>query len=174
MVSPKMSGDIGRVRKIGGRGSSFEVKSLNCQDSFGPVCVISDRKRVGWTTSPTPVYLCPLLFWAPWVWIVIHCPICLGLTFESVFHLLVLSLNGPYSKAVVNVEETACNIFFFFFLNSIFIQAMKYQLQRLVFIFGLIYTIMQKDIIRMQYTLSSSFSFLYDNNENLNRFQRII
>ena len=51
---------------------------------------------------------------------------------------------------------------------------MKYQLQRLVFIFGLIYTIMQKDIICMQYTLSSSFSFLYDNNENLNRFQRII
>ena len=76
-------------------------------------------------------------------------------------------------KAVVNVEETACNIFFFF-LNSIFIQALKYQLQRLVFIFGLIYTIMQKDIIRMQYTLSSSFSFLYDDNENLNRFQRII
>ena len=77
-----------------------------------------------------------------------------------------------FPKAVVNVEETACNIYIF--LNSIFIQAMKYQLQRLVFIFGLIYTIMQKDIIRMQYTLNSSFSFLYDNNENLNRFQRII
>ena len=50
MVSPKMSGDIGRVRKIGGRMSSFEVKSLNCQDSFGPVCAFLTEK--GWVGRP--------------------------------------------------------------------------------------------------------------------------
>ena len=37
----------------------------------------------------------------------ICCPICPGLTFESVFHSLVLGLYGPYCKAVVNVEEPA-------------------------------------------------------------------
>ena len=40
----------------------------------------------------------------------IHCPICPGLTFESVFCSLVLSLNGPYGKALVNAEEPASNI----------------------------------------------------------------
>ena len=35
--------------------------------------------------------------------------ICPGLTFESGFHSLVLSLNRHYGKAVVNVEEPGCN-----------------------------------------------------------------
>ena len=61
-------------------------------------------------TRPVFTHFFLKVAWSGISLIVIHCPFCPGLTFESVFHLLVLGLNGPYSKAVVNVEEPASNI----------------------------------------------------------------
>ena len=49
----------------------------------------------------------PTVFVSPMDLSWIYCPICPGLTLESVFHSLVLGLYGTYGRVVVNVEEPA-------------------------------------------------------------------